>query len=67
VYEPPFYVACHYREGVPGFGRADLHYRLDSTLLVVSGARNEDGGGEYYYVFKDGKLTVIQACDQPVR
>jgi len=64
VYVPPFYLACHYKEGVPAYGFVDLEYQLDSELLIARGARNEKGGGEYYYRWQDGELKLLKALEE---
>ena len=40
-----------------------IAYRLDSTLVVFSGTRNEKDGdnGTHYYQFKDGKFLLIKS------
>lgn len=40
-----------------------IAFRLDSTLIVFSGIRNEKDGdnGTHYYQFKDGKFVLIRS------
>ena len=63
VYKRPFVITCHYHEGVPGYGLVALDFRLDSKLLIVRGARDEKGGGEYYYVWENDELKLIKALE----
>ena len=66
VYSPPFYVSCHFKEGVPGYASAVYEYRLNSKLLIVQGARNEIGGGEYYYLWENNKLKLLKSLEEPI-
>lgn len=63
VYKRPFYITCHYKEGVPAYGYVGLDYRLDSKLLIVSGARDEQGGGEYYYLWENDHLKLLKSFE----
>lgn len=40
-----------------------IAFRLDSTLIVFSGVRNEKDGdnGTHYYQFKEGKFVLIES------
>ena len=40
-----------------------IAFRLDSTLIVFSGVRNEKEGdnGTHYYQFKEGKFVLIES------
>ena len=40
-----------------------IQYRLDSRLIIFSGARNEKDGdeGTHYYEFRDGKFLHIRS------
>jgi hypothetical protein len=35
-------------------------FRRDSRLVIISGSRNEEGKGTYYYLFKDGEFKLIR-------
>ncbi|NHZ83561.1 hypothetical protein F2P44_30475 [Massilia sp. CCM 8695] len=37
-----------------------LEYKLDSRLLIVHGARNEQGGGTHYYQFNGRRFAEIR-------
>lgn len=65
VYKRPFYITCHYLEGVPGYGLVGLDFRLDSKLLIVRGARDERGGGEYYYLWENDHLKFLKSLEGP--
>ena len=65
VYPRTFGVACHYKDEVPGYGLVALDHRVDSNLLIVRGARNEKGGGEYYYLWQGGRLKLLKALEEP--
>jgi hypothetical protein len=66
VYKRPFIVACHYKEGVPGYGLVGLDYRLDSKLLIVRGSKDEKGGGEYYYIWEKDQLKLLKSIEEVV-
>ena len=66
VYKRPFFVTCHYIEGVPGDGLADLDYRLDSKLLIVTGARDGKDGGEYYYLWEKDHLKLVKSVEEVI-
>src|SRR5262249_44768302 len=60
VYFPPFYVSIvagpeEKMDQIP----EPLQFKRDSKLLIVTGARNEKGGGEYYYKWANNKLPLI--------
>ena len=40
-----------------------LSFRKDSRLLVVTGSRNEDGKGVYYYEFKRGEFVLVHEVE----
>lgn len=40
-----------------------LQFRKDSRLLIVAGARNDEGGGRYFYVWKHNRLKLIRAVE----
>jgi len=42
-----------------------LEFKLTSTLLIVRGSRNENGGGTYYYVLKDQRFSLLKAEENP--
>lgn len=64
VFIPPFFTTCHYEEGVPGYGNTGLGFHINSNLLVATGARNERGGGEYYYIWKNDRLSLLKALEE---
>jgi hypothetical protein len=63
VYFPPFYVACPEPMEYTGDGIA-LEYRPDSRLIVVTGARNEAGGGVHYYVWTGKRLRPVFSANR---
>jgi hypothetical protein len=67
VYKRPFGLSCHYKEGVPGYGLVGLDFRIDSKLLIARGARNEQGGGEYYYVWENDNLKLLKSFEEPIK
>jgi hypothetical protein len=38
-----------------------LQFRKDSRLLIVAGARNDEGSGRYFYVWRNNQLRLIRA------
>ena len=61
VFMPPFYVGpCALVEGETGEPEEPLQYRIDSRLLIVSGSRNEEGEGVYYYKWDGKRLELIK-------
>ena len=42
-----------------------LQFKPDSRLLVVTGARNEKGGGVYYYKWDNKQLSLISSTPLP--
>jgi hypothetical protein len=64
VYDPPFYVGL--RTHFTGGGAQPdppLEFRIDSKLLIVSGAPNEENEGFFYYKW-DGKCLRLLAKTQ---
>jgi hypothetical protein len=52
----PFTVCCgDYRQTVP------IEFRLDSSMLVIRGKRDEREGGTYFYTFEAGQFKPIAA------
>lgn len=41
-----------------------LEFRPDSELMVISGARNEQGAGRYFYRWHAGVLTLLKAVER---
>jgi hypothetical protein len=39
-----------------------LQFKPDSKLLIVTGARNEKGGGVYYYKWDNNRLTLVSSA-----
>ncbi|WNV03286.1 hypothetical protein RP726_12530 [Candidatus Methylospira mobilis] len=39
-------------------------FRKNSRLLVITGSRNEQGKGVYYYEFKQGQFALIQQAER---
>lgn len=60
VYWLPFTVCCW-----PVEVEHPLDFRLDSSLIVFTGSRNEEGGGVYYYKFDNGQFTLLRAIEKP--
>jgi len=52
----PFTVCC-WDSAVPDF--KPIAFRKNSRLLVVTGSRNEEGKGVYYYELKDNGFVLI--------
>jgi len=42
-----------------------LQFKPDSKLLIVTGARNEKGGGVYYYKWDNKQLSLISSTPLP--
>ncbi|HSY47860.1 MAG TPA: hypothetical protein VLC46_03535 [Thermoanaerobaculia bacterium] len=63
VYFPPFYVACEYSTESQS-DPIGIDYRADSRLLVVTGARNEVGGGIHYYVWTGRRLRLAFSVER---
>lgn len=59
VYWLPFTVCCW-----PVEVEHPLDFRLDSSLIVFTGSRNEEGGGVYYYKFDNGQFTLLRAIQK---
>src|SRR5215470_2345406 len=62
VYFPPFYVSIvagpeEKMDQIP----EPLQFKRDSKLLIVTGARNEKGGGVYYYKWDNNRLTLVSS------
>jgi len=62
VYFPPFYVSVvagpeEKMDEIP----EPLQFKQDSKLLIVTGARNERGGGVYYYKWDNNRLTLVSS------
>ena len=62
VYFPPFYVSVvagpeEKMDEIP----EPLQFKPDSKLLIVTGARNEKGGGVYYYKWDNKHLTLVSS------
>lgn len=38
-----------------------INYRVDSKLLIVVGARNDEGCGKYYYKWENSRLKLIRS------
>lgn len=41
-----------------------ISYKKDSRLLVITGSRNEQGKGVYYYKLKNTEFVLIQEAEQ---
>jgi len=60
VYFPAFYVAIVADPDVKMDQIPEpLQFKPDSKLLIVTGARNEKGGGVYYYKWERNRLALI--------
>jgi hypothetical protein len=42
-----------------------LEFKLNSSLLIVRGSRNEEGQGTYYYLLKDQEFVLLKAEEKP--
>lgn len=40
-----------------------LEFRRNSRLLIAAGARNDQGSGKYYYLWKNNVLKLIRAVE----
>jgi hypothetical protein len=63
VYFPGFYVSVvagpeEKMDEIP----EPLQFKPDSKLLIVTGARNEKGGGVYYYKWDSNRLTLVSSA-----
>ncbi len=54
----PFTVCCASTNAEPD--AEPLDFRLNSRLLVVTGSRNEEGSGRYFYALEDGRFKLIR-------
>src|SRR5215469_9894515 len=66
VYFPPFFVSVvagpeEKMDEIP----EPLQFKPDSKLLIVTGARNEKGGGVYYYKWDNKQLSLISSTPLP--
>jgi hypothetical protein len=52
--------------GLPDQKEDRLQFRKDSRLLIVVGARNEEGGGKYYYEWKNNQLELRRSVETNV-
>jgi|SRR5579864_2644069 len=41
-----------------------LDFRIDSRLVILTGSRNEEGQGVYYYKFEANRFTLLQAVEK---
>jgi hypothetical protein len=60
VYWLPFSLCCW-----PVEVEHPLDFRLDSSLIIFTGSRSEEGYGVYYYKFDDGQFTLLRAIEKP--
>lgn len=60
VYWLPFTICCW-----PLEVENPLSYRLDSSLIVFTGSRGEQGGGVYYYKFDGRQFVPLRAIEKP--
>lgn len=44
-------------------GAEPISFKKDSRLVVITGSRNEQGKGVYYYEFKDAHFVLIQEVE----
>lgn len=66
VYMPSFYVAVVAPADVDADHIPDpVQFKIDSNLLIATGARNEKGNGTYYYKWEKNQLTLIKAIEAP--
>ena len=66
VYFPSFYVSVvagpeEKMDEIP----EPLQFKPDSKLLIVTGARNEKGGGVYYYKWDNNQFSLISSMQLP--
>jgi len=59
VYVPPFYVGPRARIEAETEPDEPLQFRIDSKLLIVSGAPNEKNEGLYYYKWDKGRFVLL--------
>jgi hypothetical protein len=60
VYWIPFTICCW-----PLEVEKPLDFRLDSSLIVFTGSRGEQGGGVYYYKFDGRQFVLLRAIEKP--
>lgn len=41
-----------------------ISFKRDSRLVIITGSRNEQGKGVYYYEFKNAKFVLVQEAEQ---
>lgn len=64
VFMSPFTVACKSPFDSKYGGGAGIDFEKNSRLLIITGARNEVGGGRYYYEWTGRELKLLLA-DEP--
>jgi len=58
VFFGPFTVGC--TQSDPDFG---FDFKPDSRLVIITGARNEKGGGRYFYEWTGRRLELLLAIE----
>ncbi len=57
----PFTVCCWDNVKVDA---EPISYKKDSRLVIITGSRNEQGKGVYYYEIKDVKFVLVREAEQ---
>ena len=60
---PPFTVSDATGFSDPELAQHSIDFELNSELIVVNGARNESGAGEYYYRWHSNKLSLLYSIE----
>ena len=63
VFFPPFAVACKFPDDSEYGGQVGIDFELDSRLLIITGAKNERGGGRYFYEWTGKRLKLLLALE----
>jgi hypothetical protein len=59
----PFTICCWPFDVGDNFEPVD--FRLDSKLIIFTGARNEKGNGTYYYKFEHDRFVPVREIEKP--
>ena len=63
VFFPPFAVACKSPDDSEYGGQVGIDFKIDSRLLIITGAKNEKGGGRYFYEWSGRRLKLLLALE----
>jgi hypothetical protein len=63
VFFPTFVVACKAPFESEYGGEVGIDFKIDSRLLIITGAKNEKGGGRYFYEWTGKRLKLLLALE----